>query len=203
MWGGPWNFPFRPPIRISNGIALTDVEYSPWQSEFQRKLHRKYLLQSNISGYFKRYQGVYKTIQHVVKIMYYLGIKTLACWISCKSGGGRPSSNFDHDLMTFTLLVHTQTDGIKNITSSTNTWGKKKAKEYGCHTHDTDLLWRAYSSGKHQLHVYWIVCNKSCMNCGQKALKDQSNLIQIYDVPMKFASKLIHVGPVHFCHRPL
>ena len=33
--------------------------------------------------------------------------------------------------------------------------------------------------------------------------KNQQNLIKIYDVPMKFASKLIHGGPVHLCHRPL
>ena len=27
--------------------------------------------------------------------------------------------------------------------------------------------------------------------------------LEIYDVPMKFAHKLIHGGPVHLCHRPL
>ncbi len=27
--------------------------------------------------------------------------------------------------------------------------------------------------------------------------------IQIYNVPLKFASKLIHGGPLHFCHRLL
>ena len=26
---------------------------------------------------------------------------------------------------------------------------------------------------------------------------------QIYDVPMKFASKLSHGGPVHFCYSPV
>ncbi len=26
---------------------------------------------------------------------------------------------------------------------------------------------------------------------------------EIYDVPMKFACKLVHGGPVRFCHRPL
>ena len=28
-------------------------------------------------------------------------------------------------------------------------------------------------------------------------------LNKIYDVPMTFASKLIHGGPVHHCHEPL
>ncbi len=46
----------------------TVVKHSPWQSEFQLQLHRKYLFQSNILGYFENYGGVqciymvYKTI---------------------------------------------------------------------------------------------------------------------------------------------
>ncbi len=37
----------------------------------------------------------------------------------------------------------------------------------------------------------------------QLSLASGAFIREIYYVPMKFASKLIHGGPVHFCHRPL
>ena len=37
----------------------------------------------------------------------------------------------------------------------------------------------------------------------KRNMKDSNSNVQIYDVPMKFAHKLIHGGPVHLCHSPL
>ncbi len=45
MGGGPWNFPVRPPLRISNGIALTESGYSTWHGPMFTRLPWKCMRQ--------------------------------------------------------------------------------------------------------------------------------------------------------------
>ncbi len=56
-----FGIPFLSVIKyLFDKYIKTVVEYSPWQSEFQLQLYCKYLFQSNTSGYFKIYEGVYQ-----------------------------------------------------------------------------------------------------------------------------------------------
>ncbi len=74
------------------------------------------------------------------------------------------------------------------------------------------IMWStifAWSSKSYNIWIERLIETSTFLSKFRVKFKDSfswviiSSLLQIYDVPMKFARKLIHGGPVHPCYEPV